>query len=81
MICAMKPIQLTFDEELLQAIDRQLKRRPRSRSEFVRECVRKELARLRIKELEEIDRRGYERKPIRKGEFEWLLHSADLGAE
>ena len=77
----MKPVQVTFDEQLLRAIDRHLKGHRRSRSAFIRECVRHHLERVRTRDLGEQERRGYQRKPVRKGEFDVLYPRQDWGPE
>jgi metal-responsive CopG/Arc/MetJ family transcriptional regulator len=58
-ILVMETIRVVLDAELLKAADTAAKRRKVTRSQLVREALREHLARLRILEREEIDRRGY----------------------
>jgi len=81
MLCGVKPIQITIDERTLREIDRRLGGSKRGRSAFIRESVRAHLRRLRILELEDEERRGYERKPVRMGEFDAFRSKQDLGRE
>ena len=68
----MKAIQVTFEDATLAEMRRVLKGKRRARSEFIREAVRRELSRLRELELDEQERKGYERIPDDPREFEWL---------
>jgi metal-responsive CopG/Arc/MetJ family transcriptional regulator len=65
----MRTVQVTLDEELVKAVDRVSRRLGKSRSAFTREALREALARVRIKALEERQRAGYQRRPVRSGEF------------
>ncbi len=66
----MRIVQMTLDEELLASVDEAAKKLNTTRSGFTRKALREALDRLTIRELEEKHRRGYERKPVRKGEFD-----------
>ncbi|MGE5297517.1 MAG: ribbon-helix-helix domain-containing protein [Solirubrobacterales bacterium] len=66
----MRTVQMTLDEELLASVDKAAKRLKTTRSGFTRKALREALDRLAIAELEEKHRRGYEQKPVRKGEFD-----------
>ncbi len=65
----MRTVQMTLDEELVEAVDRVSRRLGKSRSAFTREALREALARVRVKALERRHREGYQRKPVRSGEF------------
>ncbi len=65
----MKTVQMTLDESLVNAIDKAAKRLKKSRSAFTRDALRKALENLRIAELEEKHRRGYENRPVQGSEF------------
>jgi len=65
----VKTVQMTLDEELVEAVDRAAKRLGTSRSAFARRALRQALARLREQELERKHRRGYERRPVKPEEF------------
>jgi len=58
----MRTIQVVIDEALLCAADRAAKRGRTNRSALIRQALREHLKRLRIRELERLDRRGYERR-------------------
>jgi metal-responsive CopG/Arc/MetJ family transcriptional regulator len=66
----MKTVQMTLDEDLIVAVDRAAKKLGTSRSQFTRTALREALAQLSTRRLEERDREGYRRKPVRKGEFD-----------
>jgi len=65
----MRTVRMTLDEELVEAVDRVSRRLGKSRSAFTREALREALARVRVKALEQRHREGYQRKPVRSGEF------------
>lgn len=65
----MKTVQMTLDEDLVEAVDRVARKLGKSRSAFAREALREALARVRIKAQEAKHRAGYTRKPVRRGEF------------
>ncbi|NLH43751.1 MAG: ribbon-helix-helix protein, CopG family [Planctomycetes bacterium] len=66
----MRTVQMTLDEELLASVDKAAKKLKTTRSGFTRKALREALDRLTTAELEEKHRRGYEQKPVRKGEFD-----------
>ena len=66
----MRTVQMTLDEELLASVDKAAKKLKTTRSGFTRKALREALDRLTVRELEEKHRRGYERQPVRKGEFD-----------
>ncbi len=66
----MKTVQMTLDEELLEAVDEAAKELGTTRSGFARKALRQALARLRERELEEQHRAGYERHPVKPEEFD-----------
>ncbi len=66
----MRTVQMTLDDELLASVDKAAKKLKTTRSGFTRKALREALDRLTIRELEEKHRRGYERQPVRKGEFD-----------
>jgi metal-responsive CopG/Arc/MetJ family transcriptional regulator len=68
----MKTVQMTLDEQLVKAVDSAARKLGTIRSGFTREALRSALKEVRIKELELQHRKGYKRKPVRRGEFsEW----------
>jgi metal-responsive CopG/Arc/MetJ family transcriptional regulator len=66
----MKTVQMTLDEDLVEAVDRAARRLRTSRSAFARKALRDALARVRERALEEKHRAGYARKPVGEGEFD-----------
>jgi metal-responsive CopG/Arc/MetJ family transcriptional regulator len=65
-------IQLVLDETLLKAADAAAKRRRVNRSALIREALEAHLSRLRERELEERDRRGYRARPQREKDYRGL---------
>jgi metal-responsive CopG/Arc/MetJ family transcriptional regulator len=66
----VKTVQMTLDEELVQAVDEAAKRLGTTRSAFAREALREALSREREKHREQKHREGYERYPVKRGEFD-----------
>jgi len=65
----MRTVQLTLDEELVEAVDKTAKKLGTTRSGFTREALRAALVQSRERELERKHREGYLRKPPKRGEF------------
>ena len=65
----MRTVQMTLDDALVQDIDKIVKKLGTTRSAFARDALRAALARVASEEQERRHRRGYERKPVRPGEF------------
>lgn len=65
-------IQVVVDKELLKEANRVAKRRKVNRSALIREALGEYLKRLRIKELEEQERRAYEAMPDTSDE-DWAV--------
>ena len=73
----MKTVQMTFEEELLKRVDRAARKLGTTRSAFARRALREALGRLATSELERKHRRGYEAKPVARGEFDaWETEQA-----
>jgi metal-responsive CopG/Arc/MetJ family transcriptional regulator len=66
----MKTVQMTLDDDLVKAVDKAATELGTSRSSFTRKALRSALDRLRINALERKHRAGYERKPVKRGEFD-----------
>lgn len=65
---------MTLDRTLVEAVDGAVRRLGTTRSAFTRKALTEALERLRIEALEKRHRLGYERHPVRRGEFsawEW----------
>ena len=65
----MKTVQMTLDEDLVQAVDRVSKQLHTSRSAFTRKALREALARYSLEQLERKHRQGYEQHPVGVDEF------------
>lgn len=66
----MKTVQMTLDDDLVKAVDKAARELGTSRSAFTRKALRSALEKLRMTALERKYRAGYERKPVRRGEFD-----------
>ena len=65
----MQTIQVVLEAKLLKAADLAAKRQRVNRSALIRHALREHLRRLRMAELEQRDRSGYEAQPQRADEF------------
>lgn len=65
----VKTVQMTIEPELIAEVDRVARRLKTTRSAFTRQALRDALRRLHTREREAAHRRGYERKPVKPGEF------------
>ncbi|MCB9005759.1 MAG: ribbon-helix-helix protein, CopG family [Ardenticatenaceae bacterium] len=66
----MKTIQMTIDEELLEAVDTAVRDLSTTRSAFLREALQRALRARRIAALERQQIAGYERHPVEEDEFD-----------
>ncbi|MGD0009781.1 MAG: ribbon-helix-helix protein, CopG family [Terriglobia bacterium] len=64
----METIQVVLDSELLRAANGAAKRAQVNRSALIREALREHLKRLRTREIEARDRRGYREHPQAAGD-------------
>ena len=65
----MRTVQITIDEELVEQVDRAVKKLGTTRSAFTRMALKDALEDLRVAELERRHREGYRRSPVQAGEF------------
>lgn len=65
MYRTVETIQVVLDTNLLKAADSAARRQKINRSALVRQALREYLRRLRVIDLEERDRRGYQARPQR----------------
>ena len=65
----MRTVWMTLDEELVKEVDEVAKKLGTTRSAFTRLALRAALACATREEEERRHRSGYERKPVRPGEF------------
>ncbi len=66
----MRTVQMTLDWKLVEAVDTAVKGLGTTRSAFTREALTAALAQLEADACERQQRRGYERHPVRRGEFD-----------
>ena len=77
----MRMVQMTLDDELVEAVDKVVEDLKTTRSSFTRNALREALERYHARRLEEQHRRGYERHPIAKDEFSMWEKEQDWGDE
>ena len=65
----MRTIQMTLDDDLVEAVDRLAKKLKTTRSAFTRKALREAIEQVNIKLLENKHKRGYERYPAGNAEF------------
>ena len=65
----MKTVQMTLDDSLVTAVDKAAKELGTTRSAFTREALRAALRRIEIRKMEQKQCQGYQRKPVKHGEF------------
>ena len=65
----MRTIQMTLDEELIDRVDKVVKKLHTTRSAFTRSALRKAIEKINTNQLEEKHRKGYEKRPVELSEF------------
>ena len=65
----MRTIQMTLDEDLVEAVDNIVKKLKTTRSAFARKALKDAIRQVNINMLEKRHKRGYERYPVGKTEF------------
>ena len=65
----MRTVQMTFDEELIEEVDKVVKKIGTTRSAFARDALYAALRQTKIQEKEQKHREGYAHKPVQVGEF------------
>lgn len=65
----MKTVQMTLDDDLVNAVDEIAKQQKTSRSEFTRRALREALKKVRNRQLEKAHMKGYQNKPVTNDEF------------
>jgi metal-responsive CopG/Arc/MetJ family transcriptional regulator len=66
----MKAVQMTLDEDLIAEVDKAVRKLGTTRSGFARQALRAALGKIDQVELERRHRQGYQKKPVRLGEFD-----------
>jgi len=75
----MVTIQMTIDEDLVREVDKVSKQLQTNRSAFTRKALRMALARLKIEQLEQQHRQGYQKTPPATDEFSVWETEQDWG--
>ena len=65
----MRTIQMTLDDELVDAVDKVVKKLKMTRSAFTRQALRHAITQANIKQMEDKHKKGYEKEPVGKSEF------------
>ncbi|MDZ7760161.1 MAG: CopG family transcriptional regulator [Desulfovermiculus sp.] len=65
----MRTVQMTLDDDLVQAVDRVSNQLCTSRSAFTRKALREALDRYNLEQMERQHREGYQRQPVSSDEF------------
>ena len=65
----MRTIQMTLEDDLVQAVDKIAKQMHTSRSAFTRTALRDAINNYTLSQLEQKHRKGYEKQPVNKEEF------------
>jgi metal-responsive CopG/Arc/MetJ family transcriptional regulator len=66
----MRTIQMTLEDDLVQAVDKIVKQMHTTRSAFTRTALREAITNYKRFQLEQKHRKGYEKKPVNKEEFD-----------
>ncbi|MEA3347919.1 MAG: ribbon-helix-helix domain-containing protein [Pseudomonadota bacterium] len=77
----MRTIQMSLDEELVQSVDKVVKKLNTTRSAFTRNALRDAINHFNIRRLEEKHRNGYESHPLNQEEFNVWEEEQDWGDE
>ena len=77
----MKTIQMTLDDNLVEAVDRIVKELKTTRSAFTRTALREAISNFHLRRLEDRHRRGYEIHPVNSDEFSVWEEEQDWGDE
>ena len=65
----MKTVQMTLDDDLVDSVDKMVKKLKITRSAFTRQALRNALTQANIKQMENKHKKGYENKPVSESEF------------
>jgi metal-responsive CopG/Arc/MetJ family transcriptional regulator len=65
----MKTVQMTLDDELIQAVDKIARQMHTNRSAFTRSALRAAIKNFQVVQLEQQHRKGYEKQPVVEDEF------------
>lgn len=65
----MRTIQMTLDDDIVQAVDKIVKQMHTTRSAFTRTALKDAINNYKLSQLELKHRKGYEKQPVSKEEF------------
>ena len=77
----MKTVQMTLDENLVQAVDQAVGELHTTRSAFTRDALRRALEELKLARLERRHRQGYEARPVAGSEFSVWENEQEWGEQ
>jgi len=77
----MKTVQMTLDEDLVEAVDKVVKKINTTRSAFARDALRAAIRKFNVSRLERQHRRGYDISPVAKSEFSVWEDEQEWGDE
>jgi metal-responsive CopG/Arc/MetJ family transcriptional regulator len=66
----MRTIQMTLDDDLVESVDDIVRQLKITRSAFTRQALKQAIAAMRLKQKEELHKKGYQLKPAAQDEFE-----------
>ena len=75
----MRTIQMTLDDDLVEDVDRIVKKLNTTRSAFTRKALKEAVRQVNITMLEKKHEKGYERQPAGKTEFSVWEAEQDWG--
>ena len=75
----MRTVQMTLDDDLVDAVDRIVKEMKTTRSAFTRTALREAIGNMKARRLEEKHRKGYEMYPVAGDEFSVWENEQDWG--
>ncbi|MCP4577644.1 MAG: ribbon-helix-helix protein, CopG family [Deltaproteobacteria bacterium] len=75
----MRTVQMTLDDDLVDAVDTIVKEMKTTRSAFTRAALREAIENMKTRRLEENHRKGYELHPVSRDEFSVWENEQDWG--
>lgn len=75
----MRTVQMTLDDELIEAVDKIAKELKTTRSAFTRSALREAIKNLHLRQMEAKHRKGYQLHPVTQEEFSIWDHEQHWG--
>jgi len=75
----MRTVQMTLDDELLASVNKVVKKLKTTRSAFTRKALQDALDQLKVSQLEQKHKKGYELHPVGESEFSVWESEQDWG--